>query len=343
MDPHNTGPSPDLATMAQSLVGAGRVPGLSLASTDDGIATSLIAVGVRNADSATPVDVETVFEAASLSKPVVAYAALQLADAGALDLDQPLSMLHPPPVPADPASARITARHVLSHTSGLPNWRGDGLPARAWFEPGTRFSYSGEGFVYLQSVLERIEGAPLDALARRLVFDPLGMESSSFTWKEDFERNFASPHDLDGRPAPKFRPATANAAYSLHTTPADYVRFTLAAASGEGLQTATAADWMSPRVHVPLAGIEALHAEAPALQRDVAWGLGWGLEIDAGTFFHWGSNSGATAFVIGVPRQSRALAVFANADAGLEVAADLVRAFLPGRHAALAWLGLEKQ
>ncbi len=337
----DAGPGPEATGLARSRVAAGRVPAVSLAIGRHDTIESQVAVGLRDAASGTPVDAGTVFEAASLSKPVVAYATLLLADAGVLDLDRPLSTFHPPPMPEDPASARITARHVLSHTSGLPNWRSDDLPARAWFEPGTRFSYSGEGFVYLQSVLETLEGAPRDALARRRVFEPLGMERSGFTWRPAFEENFAAAHDAAGRPTDKFRPAEANAAYSLHTTPADYVRFALAARAGEGLRPATAAAWIRPHVHVPEGRIEALQAAAPALERDVAWGLGWGLEGKAGTFFHWGSNSGASAFVIAAAPPGPVLAMFANADAGLGVAAELVRAVLPGHHPGLAWLCLE--
>jgi CubicO group peptidase (beta-lactamase class C family) len=82
------------------------------------------AAGLKDAETAAPVDVKTVFPVASLTKPIVSYAVLQLADAGVLDLDEPLSLSIPAIVPDDPMSALITFRHVLTHTCGLQNIRG---------------------------------------------------------------------------------------------------------------------------------------------------------------------------------------------------------------------------
>jgi len=83
-----------------------------------------------------------------LTKPVVAYAALKLADQGKLDLDAPLSRYLPAPyIDGDARLEQITARRVLSHNSGFPNWRPEGKPLVIHFTPGERFSYSGEGFV----------------------------------------------------------------------------------------------------------------------------------------------------------------------------------------------------
>jgi len=127
----------------------------------------------------------------------------------------------------DPRLQRITARVVLSHTTGFPNWRpdnwsGDPKPLRIKFEPGARFRYSGEGYVYLQRVVERITGETLDVYLRRTVLDPLDMRSSSYVWEERFESVHAVPHDGKARPQEKSRPEAALAAGTLQTTAADY-------------------------------------------------------------------------------------------------------------------------
>jgi CubicO group peptidase (beta-lactamase class C family) len=134
------------ASAVQQLITDARVPGLSMAVIQD--RQALTACGVRNAIDRACVDQQTIFGAASLSKPLFAYAVLQLVDAGKLALDTPLSLHVPDYVADDPRAAAVTVRHVLSHTSGLPNCRSVDLPLKTYFPPGERFSYSGEGFVW---------------------------------------------------------------------------------------------------------------------------------------------------------------------------------------------------
>jgi CubicO group peptidase (beta-lactamase class C family) len=200
------------------------IPGLSAATIQHGALSGLVTFGVRDIQTKNAVDTGTVFEAASLSKPMLAYAALQLVDAGKLDLDEPLSHLVPAVAASDAEASSITARHVLTHTTGLPNWRREEYPLRTYFSPGSRFSYSGEGFVYLQSAIECLMDEPLESLMTSLVFEPLGLDRSSYVWREAFEENFAASHDDQGNVSDKFRPTLANAAYSLHTTASDYGR-----------------------------------------------------------------------------------------------------------------------
>lgn len=326
-------------TRLRDLMTRSRVPGLSLATIRNG-RLDILSLGVRGTQTKEPVDGETVFEAASLSKPLVACAVLQLVDAGKLDLDEPLSRLVGPIVPDDPASARITARHVLSHTTGLPNWRRDDLPLRTYVPPGSRFSYSGEGFVYLQSVLERLTGEPLEHLVRRLVLDPLGMERSSLVWHDMFDGAAASGHDRDGRAVPKFKPTRANAAFSLHTTASDYGKFVVAAMEGRLLQAKTAGLWLEPQVPTPRGRFEDLGGAPVEAEPGVFWGLGWGLEPGERAFFHWGANPGMTAFVLAEPEKGAAFVAFMNSDLGLDIVPDIAGHLMQGMHPALTWLQL---
>lgn len=138
--------------------------------------------------SNTSLDTRAVFEAASLSKPVFAWLVLKLIDDGLFDIDTPLvSVLRPDWLVAHPDTDRITARHVLTHSSGFINWREKPAQEKLApaFTPGSRVRYSGEAFFWLQLVVEQLANASLDALAQRLLFAPAGMHSSSFTWNAD--------------------------------------------------------------------------------------------------------------------------------------------------------------
>src|SRR4029077_6187601 len=149
------------------------VPGLSIATIQNGKPFRVYNFGLKNAETKQPVTDETIFEAASLSKPVFAYAALKLVDQGKLGLDVPLTTYLPKPyIQGEHRLAKITARIVLSPRTGFRNWRGDDNPLSIYFTPGERFSYSGEGYVYLQTVVEQIAGKPLNDLMNELVFTP---------------------------------------------------------------------------------------------------------------------------------------------------------------------------
>jgi CubicO group peptidase (beta-lactamase class C family) len=136
------------------------IPGLSLAFVNEGRISHRAAYGLADASSGRAVTHDTVFEAGSLSKPVFAYAALKCCEAGVLNLDTQLAdYLKVPYLEDDPRHRTITARHVLSHTTGFPNWRRK-KPLKTHFRPGERHSYSSEGYVYLQHVLSHLRPEP---------------------------------------------------------------------------------------------------------------------------------------------------------------------------------------
>lgn len=336
-----------LERLIPRLMKDGDVPGLSLAIVRDGQVLWRRGFGVKAAGSSAPVDDDTVFEAASLSKPVFAYAVLKLVDAGKLDLDAPVARYLPGDYVEDPRHRLITVRQVLTHTARFPNWRPGGQPLKIHFTPGERFSYSGEGFVYLQKAVERSTGQTLDALMKRLVFEPLRMASSSYEWQERFEARKATGHDEAGNPRPLRRPAEALSAATLHTTAGDYARFLATALDGSGLARKTAEEMRRPQVYVD-EGCQNCVTKKPTgrLSREIAWGLGWGLEETENgvSMWHWGDNggSGFHCYVVGYPRQRLGVVVFTNSLGGHGIIPEIVAAAVGGRHPALAWLDYER-
>jgi CubicO group peptidase (beta-lactamase class C family) len=332
------GPAADIEQLLEN----GRVPGLSFAVIRDGRIIETKAAGVRNTSTGIAVDGNTIFEAASLSKPVFTYAVLQLVDAGLLSLDSPLSLYVPNYVKDDPRADTITVRNVLSQSSGLPNWRSKTNPLKTYFQPGARFSYSGEGFVWLQRVVEKITGEPLNDVMIRLVFDPLEMRQSSYIWRADFETDYALPHDARPAPGNKARPSKPGSASTLQTTAADYARFLQAVLSGSRLKPDTAKQWLDPQTVLQQHCIQCLSGDKPAIDQHIAWGLGWGLEPDAGSFFHWGDNDGFKAFVVGSSKDRSAVVIFTNGFNGMAIMPDIVNRLMPGDHPAFLWLGYSR-
>src|ERR1700734_3932150 len=158
------------------------LPGLSMAVMERGEVIWAQTFGVLNSTTKEPVREDTLFEAASMSKPPFAYTVLRLAEEKAIDLDRPLVAYYRPAyLPRDPNIDLITARHVLTHTSGLPDWGEEGKSEtlRPMFKPGRYLSYSGEGFVWLQFTIEKITGLGLDACVRSRLFKPAGMTHST--------------------------------------------------------------------------------------------------------------------------------------------------------------------
>jgi CubicO group peptidase (beta-lactamase class C family) len=274
-----------------------------------------------------------VFEAASLGKPVFAAAVLAFAAEGKIDLDRPLvSYLRgdyaheqnpfgqgPSEVVKDPLLRKVTARMVLDHTSGLPNWaRG---PLSFASKPGEKWSYSGEGYLFLQRVIESISGQDLQSFVSKRVFGPLGMTSSSYIWRPEYAQLIVTPHAKDGAERLPDHYAHGVAASTLYTTLDDYDRFLAALYSPTSNSAYTR--MQSPQVTV-----------SAAIKLD--WGLG--LAIEAGPqpcYFHWGANPGYQSFFMIEPSIGEGVLFFTGSDNGLELVDFMTAQFLSGNHPAL--------
>ncbi len=321
----------------------GDVPGLSIALLRNGELVWHRGFGVMNTKTKEPVADATVFEAASLSKPVFAYAALKLVDAGKFDLDKPLKGYLPGnyEVGEDPRLEQITARRVLSHTPGFPNWRSGTL--KIHFTPGERFSYSGEGFVYLAKVIEHVTGEKFNDFMKRTVFDPLGMTSSSFVWQESYDKLKTFRHNSVGEPTGQNKQSQPNAAASLHTTAQDFGRFVSAILKGEGLKKETVKQMLTPQIKLSESGTNNIKSAPEKLSPTLSWGLGWGLQTtsDGVSFWHWGDNGNSKAYVVAFEKQKLGIVFFANSSTGLSIARDIVEQAVGGEQPALSWLSYE--
>lgn len=337
----STSTAVELATELPRLIQAAEIPGASMAVIRDGKVAWVGAAGVIASGSTTPARTDTVFHAASLTKPVFAYVVLRLADRGVIDLDAPLAGYIPyPRVEHDERHRKITARAVLSHTTGLPNWAWgqDHIPFQ--FAPGEAWGYSGEGFVYLQKAVEKLTGMSLVDLARREVFEPLGMTRSRLVSDDALGANAAVGVNAQGQ-LDKNPITVANAAASLLTTAEDYGRFLAAILEGRGLKPESREAMFKPQMQVQSKWGDPKSPKQPG----VFWGLGWGLERADGvdTFWHWGHEDAWRAFVA-VRRDGKAgFVYFANSHEGLSIVKALSDLTVGGPRLGLDWLGEYEQ
>jgi CubicO group peptidase (beta-lactamase class C family) len=290
------------------------VPGVSIAIVKDGAIAWRRAFGVRDAASKAPVDTDTIFEAASMSKPVFAYAVMKLCEQGVLDLDRPLSEYAPRPfLENDPRASLITARHVLSHSTGFQNWRSDDEPLAIHFTPGERYGYSGEGFSYLQSVVTHVTRQPIEAFMKAHLLHPFGMSSCAYVWNEILEARAARPHDDRGRPRDHRKRTAADAARyaaagDLFSTPTEYAKFIV--------------ENISPRpadsFRLTAASLREMRRPQMKVDDVRSRGLGWELVHADGdeVIQHGGDNPGFRAFAAASPAHRCGMVVMTNGNSG---------------------------
>ncbi|WP_181305111.1 serine hydrolase [Rufibacter sp. XAAS-G3-1] len=321
----------------QQLMRAAQVHGLAVAVFNQNQPVYQKTFGYKNALTKEPLTPTTNIYGASLSKAVFAVLVMKLVEEGKLDLDKPLQSYLPKPIytytPAtkwhdhyqdlkqDTLYQKITARMCLAHTSGFPNWRWD-LPdekLRPLFTPGLQYSYSGEGLVYLQVVLEKLLAQSLEEMMRQKVFGPAGMVNSSYTWQPRFEKDYSLGHQANGTPYQKDKDNEARAASTLETTLQDYTLFTQAVLQNKLLKPATTKAMFRPQIR-----IRSVQQLGPLRLRDstandgiqLSYGLGWVLlQSPYGTgAFKEGHGDGFQHYSILFPETGTGILLMGNSD-----------------------------
>jgi CubicO group peptidase (beta-lactamase class C family) len=360
-----------LQARLNALLDVTSVPGFAVGVLRDGRLAWERYQGVTEAGTRHHVGADTLFPAASLGKPVFAYAALRLAEQGRLDLDRPLKSYVADHAPADPRGERVTARHVLSHSSGLRNWRNAlDQPLVPDFDPGSRFQYSGEGFYYLQRTIEKIAGCSIQQFMEDALFRPFDMPSSTYAWRPDTDGRLVFGHNRGAvargqrdfnvrmvahaeqqrKPLAAFTHDDLVAAMrALPSSPLPLPNFIPTNVAGSLLTTLHDFANFLARILTPRSGPaelsgpmrEQMVSPQIRLNHALAWGLGWGIETMAGReyLWHWGDNGTFKNFVLAHLPSRSAVVVFTNAAQGMRLAEAIVNAASGSEHLAFDWVG----
>ncbi|WP_419210867.1 serine hydrolase [Maribacter sp. X9] len=300
------------------------------------------AFGYANSAKKDSLKIQDVMYGASLSKAVFAYIVSAMVNEGLLDLDTPLQDYLDVPLPEIPFRMEwrdfkdlanderynnITARMCLSHTTGLPNWRwinrmGEFQPdgkIQIYTDPGSTYSYSGEGIRLLQKVMERILGSGLEEWARERVFDPLGMDMTSYVWQERFENNYCFGHTKDQQVLAKDTEDQAGAAGSMETTSVDYAKFLTKIMELSTNNSEVTRLMFKPNIQIHSKkqfGLEALKQTVENDAIALSYGLGWGiLTLPYGHgYFKEGHGEGFQHYSILFPEKQIGILIMSNSD-----------------------------
>ena len=300
------------------------IPGISLGLIKDGKLVFHKTYGYKNNSTKQPVDDETLFEAASITKPVFAYVVMRLAERGEIDLDKPLAeYLEFEDLAEYPEYKKMTGRHVLTHRTGLPNWGRE-----MEFSPGEKYGYSGEGFEYLKRVVAHVTGKSADEHIEEELKKPQQIQRMQFKNTSSLPRVVATGH-INESPTVRFLPEESGMAWSMYTEAADFSKFAFTLLYRKGLEKSTFDDMMT------------IHSEYPEdmhVNKDQKEGMGLGVslrETEFGRVFGHGGNNGDFKCLFEVYEDlEMGFIVFTNSDTGDELNDDLAQILIEGKKAA---------
>lgn len=335
------------------------VPAIAVAGVINGRSWQRVA-GVKSVTDKVPVTADTYFPAASLSKPVFAWAVRDLVKQGKLEWSKPLQDYTDLGLTGD--GKLITAEHALTHSSGLPNWRFQAnQQLTPGFAPGSRWQYSGEGVFLLQRVVEKITGVPIAAYMKKNVLEPLGMTASTYAWSPALQTKAVSGHDRRAQPLERSSVFYEQRNYEVIQKAGlqpESATFAEIVSAYEKAKTVPLPVAMSPNMAGSLwttaidypKFITRVLADLPAHANDfrarvevnpkISWALGWGVDRTFGqpALFHWGDGPGFKNFTWIQPERKTALVFFTNGDHGQPTYSAAFRQLLKEDPASLMWI-----
>jgi CubicO group peptidase (beta-lactamase class C family) len=295
-----------------------KVPVLGIGIIKEGKLQQIKTFGELKKDVIAPYN--TLFNVASLTKPVTALVTLKLVSLGKWSLDEPVYRYWTDPdIANDPKHKLLTTRHILSHQTGFANWRRLNPDEKLRFEftPGTKYQYSGEGFEYLRKALEAKFHKTLDQLAAELIFTPLQMTDTRYVWdKKTDSTRFAIGYDRKGNAYETIKRKTANGADDLLTTLEDYGKFLVSVMQGDGLSKKVFDDMVSYQVET---------------KAGKYFGLGFEIyDFGNGEYAlsHGGSDEGVQTIVFILPKTKQGLLIFTNVDDGYKIFEKVISHYL---------------
>ena len=288
----------------------------------------------------------SVMYAASFAKMVFAYIAMQFVEEKIIDLDKPLYEYLEKPLTEykiegwkrgyqdlrnDDRYKKITARMCLTHTTGFPNWRWfePDKKLKIKFEPGSRYSYSGEGLYLLQYIIERVSGKDYESLCKERVFNPFIMTNTSQVWQRRFDSSICYGHNAKGEPYELMKWTEASAGGSMSTTLPDFTKFYTALINNEGLSKKSLKQMTSPQVRIksrqqfgPLAQVDS--TDNDGIQLSYGFGVGVFKTPYGRAFFKEGHDDGWGHYSVCFPDKKIAIIIMTNNDNGESIFKELL-------------------
>ncbi len=343
---------------------SGNVHGLTVSVVTKDSILFQKAYGSKNLIEKQPLETSNNFYAASLCKPLFAFIVMKLVDKKIIDLDKPLVEYLENPIysyefqhdyegykdlKTDKRYVKITARMCLSHTTGFPNWRYIGTsginmkkPLEIEFEPGTFYSYSGEGIQLLQFVVEQITKKGLEELAQEYVFKPFEMNMTSFLWQEKFNTNFAVGHYKKRKTLKRRKRNIEYAAGSMDTTPEDYTKFIQAMLAQKGLSEEIYKEFFKPQIHIDSKQQFGKNRSIKTTENNniqLSYALGFGTyETPYGkAIFKEGHIQGWEHYTVFYPSQNLGIVIMSNSSNGESIFKELVELSLADKWMPWYW------